>query len=122
MVGICDCVAAPASESSHAEGPLSSQQQYLLKRPSDADKSAQLIPIFGLRWQKLEATVELEAHANKRIRPCWADGAGRSSDKFQALSLGISPINNQTFLDGRSTLEKFQSEAEGDLDTPGSRP
>ncbi len=96
---------------------VSSQQHDLLSAREDADKSAQLNSQLRSEMAKLEATVELERKANEEKTAILGRMEQALSDKFQALSAEALKSNNQTFLDlARSTLEKFQSEAEGDLE------
>src|SRR6266481_3035760 len=96
---------------------VSSQQHDLLSAREDADKSAQRNSQLRSEMAKLEATVELERKANEEKTAILGRMEQALSDKFQALSAEALKSNNQTFLDlARSTLEKFQSEAEGDLE------
>ncbi len=96
---------------------VSSQERDLLNARADADKSTQMNSQLRGEIAKLETTVDLERKANEEKTALLGRMEQALSDKFQALSADALKSNNQTFLDlARSTLEKFQSEAEGDLE------
>ena len=65
---------------------------------------------------RLEATLDYEKKASGEKLALLNQAAGEMREAFKALSSDVLRDNNQSFLElARSTLEKFQVEAKGDL-------
>ena len=96
---------------------LSALQQELAKARLEAAKFTDLNTQLNAAKVKLETTVALERKANDDKLAILNQMTQELRDSFQALSAEALKSNNQAFLHlAQSTLEKFQSEAKGDLE------
>jgi DNA recombination protein RmuC len=96
---------------------LSALQQELAKARQEAAKFTELNNQLNAAKVKLETTVVLERKANDDKLAILNQMTQELRDSFQALSSEALKSNNQAFLHlAQSTLEKFQSEAKGDLE------
>jgi DNA recombination protein RmuC len=96
---------------------LSALQQELAKVRLEAAKSADLNAQLNAAKVKLETTIALERKANDEKLAILNQMTEELRESFQALSAEALKSNNQAFLHlAQSTLEKFQSEAKGDLE------
>lgn len=92
-------------------------QQELNGVRAEAAKSTQLNTQLNSAMAKLQTVVEMEQKANKEKEVLLDEMAERLRDTFQALSAEALKSNNQAFLQlANMTLQKFQSEAKGDLE------
>jgi DNA recombination protein RmuC len=96
---------------------LSLLQEELNSARNEAAKTGQLNLQLNAAMAKLEAAIEAEQKANEEKRVLLEEMAERLRESFQALSAEALKSNNQAFLQlAKATLEKFQSEAKGDLE------
>ena len=96
---------------------LAALQQDLAKARLEAQKFTDLNTQLNAAKVKLETTVALERKANDDKLAILNQMTQELRDSFQALSAEALKSNNQAFLHlAQSTLEKFQSEAKGDLE------
>src|SRR3954463_234888 len=96
---------------------LSALQQDLSKARLEAGKFTDLNTQLNAAKVKLETTVALERKANDEKLAILNQMTEELRESFQALSAEALKSNNQAFLHlAQSTLEKFQSEAKGDLE------
>src|SRR6478609_986162 len=96
---------------------LSALQQDLAKARLEAQKFTDLNTQLNAAKVKLETTVAMERKANDDKLAILNQMTQELRDSFQALSAEALKSNNQAFLHlAQSTLEKFQSEAKGDLE------
>jgi DNA recombination protein RmuC len=95
---------------------LSALQQELTAVRAEATKTAQLNAQLKSGMDKLETTVALERKASEEKIALLNQMTEEMRESFQALSAEALKSNNQAFLQlANATLEKFQSEAKGDL-------
>jgi DNA recombination protein RmuC len=95
---------------------LSALQQELAKARTEGAKFTELNKELSAVHVRLETTVALERKANEEKIALLSQMTDELRESFQALSAEALKSNNQAFLHlAQSTLEKFQSEAEGDL-------
>lgn len=96
---------------------LGSLQQELMAARAEAAKFTQLNNQLNSAMAKLETTVELERKASEEKIALLNQMTEELKESFQALSADALKSNNQAFLHlANATLEKFQSEAKGDLE------
>ena len=96
---------------------LSALQQELAKARLEAQKFTDLNTQLNAAKVKLETTVALERKANDDKLAILNQMTQELRESFQALSAEALKSNNQAFLHlAQSTLEKFQTEAKGDLE------
>ena len=96
---------------------LSALQQELAKVRGEAAKFNDLNAQLNAAKVKLETTVALERKSNEEKIALLNQMTEELRQSFQALSADALKSNNQAFLHlAHSTLEKFQSEAKGDLE------
>ncbi len=96
---------------------LSALQQDLGKARLEAQKFTDLNTQLNAAKVKLETTIALERKANDEKLAILNQMTQELRESFQALSAEALKSNNQAFLHlAQSTLEKFQSEAKGDLE------
>ena len=96
---------------------LSALQQELAKARLEAAKFTDLNTQLNAAKVKLETTVAMERKSNDDKLAILNQMTQELRDSFQALSAEALKSNNQAFLHlAQSTLEKFQSEAKGDLE------
>lgn len=92
-------------------------QQELSITRAEAAKSTQLNAQLKSAMDKLETTVILERKAHEEKVALLNQMTEELRESFQALSAEALKSNNQTFLQlAKTTLERFQSEAKGDLE------
>jgi DNA recombination protein RmuC len=95
---------------------LSLLQQELAGARAEAAKTAQLNVQLRSAIDKLEATVAVERKTNEEKAALLNRMEEQLRQSFQSLSAEALNSNNQAFLHlANATLEKFQSEAQGDL-------
>lgn len=96
---------------------LSALQQDLAKARLESAKFTELNAQLNAAKVKLETTVAMERKANDEKLAILNQMTQELRESFQALSAEALKSNNQAFLHlAQSTLEKFQSEAKGDLE------
>jgi DNA recombination protein RmuC len=96
---------------------LMALQQELTGARAEAGKSTQLNNQLNSAMAKLETTVALERKASDEKVALLNQMTEELRESFQALSAEALKSNNQAFLQlANATLEKFQSEAKGDLE------
>ena len=96
---------------------LAALQQDLVKARQEAQKFTDLNTQLNAAKVKLETTVALERKANEDKLTILNQMTQELRESFQALSAEALKSNNQAFLHlAQSTLQKFQSEAKGDLE------
>ena len=96
---------------------LMSLQQELASARAEAGKFTQLNNQLNSAMAKLETTVALERKASDEKVALLNQMTEELRESFQALSADALKSNNQAFLQlANATLEKFQSEAKGDLE------
>jgi DNA recombination protein RmuC len=94
-----------------------SLQQELTGARAEAGKFTQLNNQLNSAMAKLETTVALERKASDEKVALLNQMTEELRESFQALSADALKSNNQAFLQlANATLEKFQSEAKGDLE------
>jgi DNA recombination protein RmuC len=92
-------------------------QQELSAARTEAAKFTQLNSQLKSAMDKLETTVALERKASEDKIALLNQMTEELRESFQALSAEALKSNNQAFLQlANATLEKFQSEAKGDLE------
>jgi DNA recombination protein RmuC len=92
-------------------------QQELSAARTEAAKFTQLNTQLKSAMDKLETTVALERKASEDKIALLNQMTEELRESFQALSAEALKSNNQAFLQlANATLEKFQSEAKGDLE------
>ncbi|HEU4415853.1 MAG TPA: DNA recombination protein RmuC [Candidatus Angelobacter sp.] len=96
---------------------VASLQQELMAARSDAGRFTQLNNQLNSAMAKLETTVALERKASEDKIALLNRMTEELRQSFQALSAEALKSNNRAFLQlANETLEKFQSEAKGDLE------
>ena len=96
---------------------VASLQQELMAARADAGKFTQLNNQLNAAMAKLETTVALERKANEDKIALLNRMTEELRQSFQALSAEALKSNNRAFLQlANETLERFQSEAKGDLE------
>src|SRR5215813_9401247 len=96
---------------------LSMVQQELAGARTEAARFTQTNAQLKSAMDKLEATVTAERRANEEKAALLSRLEEKLRESFQALSAEALKSNNQAFLQlANATLEKFQSEAQGDLE------
>jgi DNA recombination protein RmuC len=96
---------------------LSTLQLELAKVRGEAAKFTELNTQLNAAKVKLETTIALERKSNEEKIALLNQMTEELRESFQALSADALKSNNQAFLHlAQSTLEKFQSEAKGDLE------
>src|ERR1051326_6787048 len=96
---------------------LSALQQEVAKARLETQKFTDLNTQLNAAKVKLETTIALERKANDEKLAILNQMTQELRESFQALSAEALKSNNQAFLHlAQSTLEKFQSEAKGDLE------
>jgi DNA recombination protein RmuC len=96
---------------------LSMLQQELNAARAEAAKSTQLHAQLKSAMDKLEATVAVERKTNEEKAALLSRMEEQLRETFQALSAEALKSNNQAFLQlAHVTLEKFHSQAQGDLE------
>jgi DNA recombination protein RmuC len=96
---------------------LSALQLELAAARAEAARTAQLNAQFKSGMDKLETTVALERKTSEEKIVLLNRMTEELRASFQALSAEALKSNNQAFLQlANATLEKFQSEAKGDLE------
>jgi DNA recombination protein RmuC len=96
---------------------LSMLQQELNAARAEAAKSTQLNAQLKSAMDKLEATVAVERKTNEEKAALLGRMEEQLRESFQALSAEALKSNNQAFLHlAHVTLEKFHSQAQGDLE------
>ena len=96
---------------------LTSLQQELTKMRNEAAKLTDVNNHLTQAKVKLETAAEHERKASDEKLALLTQMTEELRDSFQALSSEALKSNNQAFLHlAQSTLEKFQSEAKGDLE------
>jgi DNA recombination protein RmuC len=96
---------------------LSALQLELAKVRAEAAKFTELNTQLNAAKVKLETTIALERKSNEEKIALLDQMTEELRESFQALSADALKSNNQAFLHlAHSTLEKFQSEAKGDLE------
>ncbi|HKD82481.1 MAG TPA: DNA recombination protein RmuC [Candidatus Angelobacter sp.] len=96
---------------------LSMVQQELIAARGEAAKFTQLNMQLKSAMDKLETTVTLERKASEDKIALLNQMTDELRESFQALSAEALKSNNQAFLHlAHETLDKFQSEAKGDLE------
>lgn len=96
---------------------LTALQQELAKMRAEASTLTDINKKLVEAKVKLETTVEHERKANDEKLSLLTQMTEELRESFQALSSEALKSNNQAFLHlAQSTLEKFQSEAKGDLE------
>ena len=96
---------------------LSSLQQELLAARGEAKKFSELNGQLNSALAKLETTVTLERKTSEEKIALLNRMTEELRESFHALSADALKSNNQAFLHlASATLEKFQSEAKGDLE------
>lgn len=96
---------------------LSTLHEQVARTEAEAAKTANLNNQMNAAMAKLQTVVELEQKANEEKKVLLEEMAERLRESFQALSAEALKSNNQAFLQlANATLEKFQSEAKGDLE------
>src|SRR5262249_15823307 len=92
-------------------------QQELSVARGEAARSTQLNAQLKSAMDRLETTVALERKANEEKVALLSQMTEELRDSFHALSAEALKSNNHAFLQlANATLEKFQSEAKGDLE------
>src|SRR5262249_50118288 len=96
---------------------LSMLQQELGGARAEAAKFTHTNAQLKSGMDKLEATVTAERRANEEKAALLSRLEEKLRETFQAISAEALKSNNQAFLQlANATMEKFQSEAEGDLE------
>jgi DNA recombination protein RmuC len=96
---------------------LSALQMELAKVRGEAAKFTELNTQLNAAKVKLETTIAMERKSNDEKIALLNQMTEELRESFHALSADALKSNNQAFLHlAQSTLEKFQSEAKGDLD------
>jgi DNA recombination protein RmuC len=96
---------------------LSALQRELAAARDEALKFSQINTQLNSAMARLETTVSLERKANEEKVALLNRMTEELQQSFQALSAEALKSNNRSFLElAKATLEKFQSEAKGDLE------
>lgn len=105
------------SSSAVLDARLNSAQNDLAIARAEAARNTQLSGQLREAVARLESTLEHERQAHQEKIDLLDRATSELRDTFRALASEALKSNNQAFLDlARSSLEKFQSEAKGDLD------
>lgn len=105
------------SNSAGLQSRLSFLQQDLANARTETSHHAQTNTELNARIAGLEATLALERKASEEKIALLNQAKENLQQTFKALSAEALNSNNQAFLElARTSLEKFQSEAAGDLD------
>ncbi len=105
------------SNSAVLNARLNSVQNDLNAARTEANRNAQLSGQLREAVARLEATLEHERQAHEEKLDLLNRATTELRDTFRALASEALKSNNQAFLDlARSSLEKFQAEAKGDLE------
>ncbi|MBZ5531334.1 MAG: DNA recombination protein RmuC [Acidobacteriia bacterium] len=105
------------SQSAVLESRLSSVQLQLTAARGDVTKYTQLASNLKSTVDKLETAMDLASKANQEKLDLVNHATENLREAFRALSSDALKSNNQAFLELATTsLEKFQSEAKGDLE------
>lgn len=92
-------------------------QQDLLSTRTDLDQKNKIVFELNQSVTRLETTLEHERKAAEEKVVILNDATRKLSDAFKALSAEALKSNNQSFLElAKVTLEKYQTEAKGDLE------
>lgn len=92
-------------------------QQDLLSTRTDLDQKNEIVFELNQSVTRLETTLEHERKAAEEKVVILNDATRKLSDAFKALSAEALKSNNQSFLElAKVTLEKYQTEAKGDLE------
>lgn len=92
-------------------------QQELNAARAEGTKTTQLNSQLNTAMARLEAAVEIERKANQEKIALLNQMTDELRESFQALSAEALKSNNQAFLQlANATLQKFQTEAKGDLE------
>ncbi len=104
------------SRSAVLESRLSSIQQELTSARLDVAKNNQLNTELNAAVARLDAAIVHERKANQEKAELLDQATEGLREAFRALSADALKSNNQAFLElARTSLERFQSEAKGDL-------
>jgi DNA recombination protein RmuC len=104
-------------ESAVLNSRLALLQQELNAARAEGTKSTQLNAQLNTAMARLEAAVEIERKANEEKIALLNQMTDELRESFQALSAEALKSNNQAFLQlANATLQKFQTEAKGDLE------
>ena len=96
---------------------LLTAQNDLASTRVDLDQKNRQISELTQTIARLETTLEHERKASGEKLSILNDATMKLSDTFSALSANALKSNNQSFLElARTTLEKYQAEAKGDLE------
>ena len=105
------------SSSAVLDARLNSAQNDLAAARAEATRNTQLSGQLREAVARLESTLEHERQAHQEKIGLLDRATSELRDTFRALASEALKSNNQAFLDlARSSLEKFQAEAKGDLD------
>ncbi|MBI2471022.1 MAG: DNA recombination protein RmuC [Planctomycetes bacterium] len=92
-------------------------QQELMNAQANLDQKNEKISGLNQSIVRLETTLEHEHKASREKVAILDDATQKLRDAFQALSAEALKSNNQSFLElAKTTLEKYQAEAKGDLE------
>ena len=96
---------------------LTSVQQDMANTRVDLNQKNEKISELNQSIVRLETTLEHERRVSGKKVAILDDATQKLSDAFKALSAEALKSNNQSFLDlAKTTLEKYQVEAKGDLE------
>ncbi len=105
------------SQATLVKDRLSTAQNDLANTRTDIEQKNKMISELIQTTTRLETTLEHERKASVEKLSILNDATIKLSDTFSALSANALKSNNQSFLElARTTLEKYQSEAKGDLE------
>ncbi len=100
-----------------ARAELNSRTEAVATLRSEAKAQSQTISTLTAEKAGLEATLEAERKSGNEKLEVLTSATFDLRNAFQALAADALKNNNQAFLElAKSNLEKFQSEAKGDLD------
>lgn len=109
-----DAQRAAAEQQAQLIPPLQAQ---LARREGEIKTLNETLAALNIARSELEVTVAKEREAHAAQLALLNEAKQQLSDAFKALSADALKSNNQSFLElARSTLEKFQETARGDLD------
>src|SRR5206468_1480706 len=105
-------------ETAGTRSRLSFTQSELASARAEVTRLTQSNAQHGAKIAALEATLVHERTANEEKLDLLNRATSELREAFQALSAEALKSNNQAFLElAKTSLQKFQSEAKGDLET-----
>src|SRR5271165_1819069 len=115
-IAVIAAVAAWSRASAMAERKSALEQELSAARAESERKQSEISSLLAAR-ASLEATLASEREATKEKLQLLSEARSELENSFKALANSALESNNANFLDlARTTLEKYQSQAKGELE------